>query len=51
MTRVRFRSAASRGWILALAGLAAAAGADGFVVVPEALEGHPPGARVTVHLY
>ncbi|HZY04392.1 MAG TPA: molybdopterin-binding protein [Anaeromyxobacteraceae bacterium] len=32
-------------------GLAVAARADGFVVVPEALEGYPPGARVTVHLY
>jgi len=29
-------------------GLGAAAGADGFVVVPAALEGHPPGARTTV---
>ena len=32
-------------------GLAAAARADGFVVVPEPLEGYAPGARVTVHLY
>jgi molybdopterin molybdotransferase len=32
-------------------GLAAAARADGFVVVPAPLEGHAPGARVTVHLY
>ncbi|HYQ79994.1 MAG TPA: hypothetical protein VEP68_00765, partial [Anaeromyxobacteraceae bacterium] len=32
-------------------GLATAARADGFVVIPEALEGYPPGARVTVHLY
>jgi len=32
-------------------GLAAAARADGFVVVPAALEGYAPGARVTVHLY
>ncbi|HEY6099520.1 MAG TPA: molybdopterin-binding protein, partial [Anaeromyxobacter sp.] len=32
-------------------GLASAAGADGFVVVPAALEGYAPGVRVTVHLY
>jgi molybdopterin molybdotransferase len=32
-------------------GLAAAARAEGFVVVPAALEGYAPGARVTVHLY
>jgi molybdopterin molybdotransferase len=32
-------------------GLAAAARADGFVVVPAALEGYPPGARVTVRTY
>jgi molybdopterin molybdotransferase len=31
-------------------GLAAAARADGFVLVPAALEGFAPGARVTVHL-
>jgi len=30
-------------------GLGAAARADGFVVVPAALEGYPPGARTTVH--
>lgn len=34
-----------------LGGLAGAARADGFVVVPAPLEGHRPGARVTVHLY
>jgi molybdopterin molybdotransferase len=32
-------------------GLAAAARADGFVVVPAPYEGYAPGARVTVHLY
>jgi molybdopterin molybdotransferase len=32
------------------AGLAAAAQADGFVLVPEASEGHPQGAAVTVYL-
>lgn len=32
-------------------GLAAAARADGFVVVPAPLEGYPPGARVTVRTY
>ena len=32
-------------------GLAPAALADGFVVVPAAVEGYPPGARVTVHAY
>jgi molybdopterin molybdotransferase len=32
-------------------GLSAAARADGFVVVPAALEGYAPGARVTVHRY
>jgi molybdopterin molybdotransferase len=32
-------------------GLAAASRADGFVVVPAALEGYAPGARVTVHLH
>jgi molybdopterin molybdotransferase len=33
------------------AGLAAAAHADGFVLVPEASEGYPEGAPVTVYLY
>ena len=33
------------------AGLAAAALADGFVLVAEGSEGYPPGARVPVHLY
>ncbi len=32
-------------------GLMAAAGADGFVIVPEASEGHPQGSSVMVHLY
>ncbi len=32
-------------------GLASAARADGFVIVPADLEGYPPGARVTVHVY
>jgi len=32
-------------------GLPAAGRADGFVLVPATLEGYPPGARVTVHLY
>ncbi|HZS83589.1 MAG TPA: molybdopterin-binding protein [Stellaceae bacterium] len=32
-------------------GLASAARADGFVLVPEALEGYPPGARIRLHLY
>jgi len=32
-------------------GLPAASGADGFVVVPGALEGYPEGAQVTVHAY
>jgi molybdopterin molybdotransferase len=32
-------------------GLPSAARADGFVLVPATSEGHPPGARVTVHLY
>jgi molybdopterin molybdotransferase len=32
-------------------GLASAAGADGFVVVPAALEGYAPGARVTLYTY
>jgi molybdopterin molybdotransferase len=32
-------------------GLAAAAKADGFVIVPAPLEGYAPGTRVTVHLY
>jgi molybdopterin molybdotransferase len=33
------------------AGLVAAAHADGFVVVPEASEGYPAGATVTVYLH
>ena len=32
-------------------GLMAAVAADGFVIVPEASEGYPQGASVTVHLY
>ncbi len=32
-------------------GLAPAVGADGFVLVPAAIEGYAPGARVTVHAY
>lgn len=32
-------------------GLAGAAQADGFVLVPEGSEGYPAGARVPVHLY
>jgi molybdopterin molybdotransferase len=32
-------------------GLMAAAAADGFVIIPEASEGHPEGALVTVYLY
>ena len=32
-------------------GLMAAVSADGFVIVPEASEGHPEGALVTVYLY
>ncbi len=32
-------------------GLMAAAGADGFMIVPEASEGYPEGAQVTVYLY
>jgi molybdopterin molybdotransferase len=32
-------------------GLASAVRADGFVLIPPSLEGHAPGARVTVHLY
>jgi molybdopterin molybdotransferase len=32
-------------------GIASAVQADGFVVIPAPLEGHPPGARVDVHLY
>jgi molybdopterin biosynthesis enzyme len=32
-------------------GIAAAVRADGFVVVPEPLEGYPAGARVAVHLH
>jgi molybdopterin molybdotransferase len=33
------------------AGLVAAAQGDGIVIVPEASEGYPQGAQVTVHLY
>jgi molybdopterin molybdotransferase len=33
------------------AGLTAAAHGDGFVLVPEASEGYPPGTEVTVYLY
>jgi molybdopterin molybdotransferase len=33
------------------AGLVAATQGDGFVIVPEASEGYPQGAPVTVHLY
>jgi molybdopterin molybdotransferase len=33
------------------AGLMAVVAADGFVIVPEASEGHPQGASVTVYLY
>jgi molybdopterin molybdotransferase len=33
------------------AGLMSAITADGFVIVPEASEGYPQGASVTVHLY
>jgi molybdopterin molybdotransferase len=33
------------------AGLVAAAQGDGFVIVPEASEGYPQGASVTMHLY
>ncbi|MCA9117855.1 MAG: molybdopterin molybdotransferase MoeA, partial [Planctomycetaceae bacterium] len=39
---------------LALSGasiLSSTSRADGFVIVPESLEGWPPGAEVTVHLY
>ena len=32
-------------------GLMAAVGANGFMIVPQGSEGHPQGARVTVHLY
>jgi len=32
-------------------GMMAAVAADGFVIVPEASEGHPQGAPVTVYLY
>jgi molybdopterin molybdotransferase len=32
-------------------GLVSAARADGFILVPEALEGYAPGASVTVYLY
>ncbi|HET9596750.1 MAG TPA: molybdopterin-binding protein, partial [Anaeromyxobacteraceae bacterium] len=42
---------ADPGGIPDFGGLWSAARADGFVIVPAALEGYPPGARVTVHLY
>ena len=32
-------------------GLMAAAGADGFVIVPQGSEGYPQGARIAVYLY
>jgi len=32
-------------------GMMAAVAADGFVIVPEASEGHPQGAPVSVYLY
>ena len=32
-------------------GLMAAVGADGFVIIPQGSEGHPPGAQLTVYLY
>jgi molybdopterin molybdotransferase len=32
-------------------GLMAAAGADGFVIVPQGSEGYPQGARMTVYIY
>jgi molybdopterin molybdotransferase len=32
-------------------GIMAACGADGFVVIPQASEGYPQGARVSVYLY
>jgi molybdopterin biosynthesis enzyme len=32
-------------------GLMGAAGADGFVIVPEPSEGYPPGTSVNVYLY
>jgi molybdopterin molybdotransferase len=32
-------------------GLASVTRSDGFVLVPAALEGYAPGARVEVHLY
>lgn len=32
-------------------GLMAAAGGDGFIIIPETSEGYPQGARVTVYLY
>jgi molybdopterin molybdotransferase len=32
-------------------GLRAAASAEGFVIIPEAREGYPPGAVVTAYLY
>lgn len=37
--------------VVEFGGLGAAVRSDGFVVVPAPLEGWPPGARVTVHLY
>ncbi|MFL5207802.1 MAG: molybdopterin-binding protein [Microvirga sp.] len=37
--------------VLESGGLAAAARADGFVIVPAPLEGYAPGALVTVHTY
>jgi molybdopterin molybdotransferase len=35
----------------AAAGIAAAARADGFVIIPEGSEGVPAGAVMAVHLY
>jgi molybdopterin molybdotransferase len=32
-------------------GLASATRADGFVIVPAALQGYAPGSRVTVYMY
>ncbi len=51
---VRVRVAGGRATPLGSAesgGLAGAARADGFVVVPEASEGHAPGSVVRIHLY
>ena len=51
---VRVRLAGSRAAPLGAAesgGLAGAVRADGFVIVPEASEGHAPGSAVRVHLY